>query len=141
MRSWTQEDVEEYENPGRRVVVWFHDESIFYAHDRKKSQWVKIGDSALPYLKGEGISLMVADFVSADYGWLHSKDGKESARVIFHPGKNRDGYFDNDNILAQATDAMGILSRNYPDEDHDVLIFDNATTHLKRAPDALLQPR
>ncbi|KAJ3884256.1 hypothetical protein GG344DRAFT_71483 [Lentinula edodes] len=31
---------------------------------------------------------------------------------------------------------MGILSRDYSDEDH-VFIFDNATTHLKRAEDAL----
>ncbi|KAJ3884020.1 hypothetical protein GG344DRAFT_91531 [Lentinula edodes] len=29
---------------------------------------------------------------------------------------------------------MDILMRDYPDEDH-VLVFDNATTHLKRAPD------
>ncbi|KAJ3924648.1 MAG: hypothetical protein NXY57DRAFT_907893 [Lentinula lateritia] len=79
---------------------------------------------------------MVADFVSADYGWLRSKDGKESARVIFRPGKNRDGYFDNNDILAQTQKAMGILSRDYSDEDH-VFIFDNATTHLKRAEDAL----
>lgn len=30
------------------------------------------------YAKGEGHSLMVADFVSADYGWLHSLDGIEN---------------------------------------------------------------
>ncbi|KAJ3741761.1 hypothetical protein DFH05DRAFT_1376614, partial [Lentinula detonsa] len=78
---------------------------------------------------------MVADLISADHGWLRSRDGKHSARVIFCPGKNRDGYFDNDNILGQAEKAMDILSSDYPDEDH-VLIFDNATTHLKRAPDA-----
>jgi hypothetical protein len=32
--------------------------------------------------------------------------------------------------------AMDILEEHYPDEDH-VLVFDNATTHLKRADDAL----
>ncbi|KAG1871816.1 hypothetical protein DFJ58DRAFT_837130 [Suillus subalutaceus] len=32
--------------------------------------------------------------------------------------------------------AMDILEKNYSDEDH-VLVFDNATTHLKRADDAL----
>jgi hypothetical protein len=41
----------------------------------------------VPYAKGEGESLMIADFVSADYGWLHSPDGKESAHIIFHPEK------------------------------------------------------
>ncbi|CDO74688.1 hypothetical protein BN946_scf184960.g2 [Trametes cinnabarina] len=93
-------------------------------------------EKAVPRAKGEGASLMVADFVSATYGWLRSPDGKESTQVLFRPGKNRDGYFTHDEILAQATKAMDILSRHYPDEDH-ILIFDNVTTHLKRAADAL----
>src|SRR6266487_1108564 len=79
---------------------------------------------------------MVADFVSADYGWLHSPDGNDTARVLFKAGKSRDGYFTNEEIIKQAHSAMDILSRHYPDEDH-VFIFDNATTHLKRADDAL----
>jgi hypothetical protein len=29
---------------------------------------------------------MVADLISADYGWLRSPDGKKSARVLIHPG-------------------------------------------------------
>ena len=39
-------------------------------------------------------------------------------------------------ICAQATTAMDILNEHYPAEDH-VFIYDNATTHLKRADDAL----
>jgi len=73
---------------------------------------------------------MVADFVLADYGWLRSRDGKESARVLLRVGKACDGYFDNEGIRAQASKAMDILTKYYPNEDH-VLIFDNATTHLK----------
>ncbi|KAJ3987238.1 hypothetical protein F5890DRAFT_1384134, partial [Lentinula detonsa] len=84
-RSWTADNMEELVKEiiqqGHRTVVWFHDESIFHAHDRRKAQWVADGVSPEPYAKGEGISLMVADFVSADYGWLCSKDGKELARV------------------------------------------------------------
>jgi hypothetical protein len=51
---------------------------------------------------------MIADFVSADssYGWLRSPDGTESAGVVFRAGKGRDGYFDNENIRAQAACAM-----------------------------------
>jgi hypothetical protein len=79
---------------------------------------------------------MVADFVLVDYGWLRSPDGKESARVLFKPGKSRDGYFNCSDILAQASCAMDILKKYYPDEDH-ILLYDNATTHLKRADDAL----
>jgi len=46
------------------------------------------------------------------------------------------GYFTNDDILKQAGTVMDILENHFPDEDH-ILVFDNATTHLKRADDAL----
>jgi hypothetical protein len=119
IRAWkgdkmdTLEDVVELINEARkRIVVWFHDESIFYAHDRRKSQWVADDSSPLPYAKGEGVSLMVTDFVSADYGWLRSKDSLDSARVVFRLGKNRDGYFSNEEILAQLAKVMDILERD-----------------------------
>ncbi|RDX52070.1 hypothetical protein OH76DRAFT_1346002 [Lentinus brumalis] len=120
----------------RRVVYWWHDESIFYAHDRRRTRWVHKSEKAVPRPKREGVSLMAADFVSADYGWLRSPDGKESARVLFRPGKNRDGYFMHEDILAHATTAMNILEKHYPNERH-LFIFDNAPSHLKRAADAL----
>ena len=44
---------------------------------------------------------MVADFVSADYGWLQSPNGKEHMHVLFKAGKAQDGYFTNDDIVAQ----------------------------------------
>ena len=121
---------------GKRVIVWFHDESVFYAHDRRKKGWYHKDASARPYAKGEGASLMIADFISADFGWLISPDGKQSARRLFKPGKNRDGYFSNEDIIEQADEAMDILLKYYPEFDH-VLVYDNATTHLKRADDAL----
>ncbi|THU93077.1 hypothetical protein K435DRAFT_820342 [Dendrothele bispora CBS 962.96] len=144
MKSWTRDNILELVNGvGCPVVIWFHDESIFYAHDRKKLQWVKNNDSPTPYAKGEGVSLMVADFVSMDYGWLCSKDNKRSARVIFRPGKNCNGYFTNEDIVAQAKVAMDILESDYPDEEH-ILVYDNATTHLKHAataPSAAKMPK
>ena len=120
----------------RHVVVWYHDESTFYAHDRRQKRWIPIGEDPIPYAKGEGASLMVADFVSAKYGYLRSPDGTRSARRLFHAGKNRDGYFTNAEIIEQMKAAMEIIKKFYPDEDH-VFIYDNATTHLKHAPDAL----
>ncbi|KAG0699191.1 hypothetical protein DFH29DRAFT_877496 [Suillus ampliporus] len=138
-RKWSSVDVtqpEEGQEIGRQTVVWFHDESTFYANDRRKKCWVHTEEKATPQPKGKGSSLMVADFVSADYGWLRSHDGKESARVLFRAGKGRDGYFTNDEILRHAKKAMVILEKDYPEDDH-VFVFDNATTHLKRADDAL----
>ncbi|OJA21652.1 hypothetical protein AZE42_13631, partial [Rhizopogon vesiculosus] len=139
-RKWSSVDVSKLEEgqstTERRTVVWFHDESTFYAHDRRQKRWVHKDEKSTPLPKGEGLSLMVADFVSADYGWLRSHDGKESARILFRAGKARDGYFTNDEIIQHAKKAMTILEKDYPDEDH-IFVFDNATTHLKRADDAL----
>ncbi|OAX30645.1 hypothetical protein K503DRAFT_751027, partial [Rhizopogon vinicolor AM-OR11-026] len=120
----------------RRVIIWNHDESTYYANDRRKIRWVHKSETAVPYAKGEGASLMVADMVSPDYGWLRSPDGTETARVLFKAGKAREGYFMSEDILKQASNAMDILEKHYPDEDH-VMVFDNATTHLKRADGAL----
>jgi hypothetical protein len=79
---------------------------------------------------------MVADFISADYGWLRSPDKTKEARVIFKAGINREGYFTNEDILKQATTAMDILAEYYPHEDHK-FVFDNASTHLMRSGTAL----
>ncbi|KAI6104708.1 hypothetical protein EV401DRAFT_2060837 [Pisolithus croceorrhizus] len=64
---------------------------------------------------------MVSHFISPDYGFLHSPDGKESACVLFRAGKSHDGYYS---------------MKYFPEEDH-IFVFDNATTHLKCADDAL----
>jgi len=142
-RKWTDatmdEDVVEepvLEGAKRKRVIWFHDESTFYANDRRQTRWVHKSETATPRAKGEGASQMVADFVSADYGWLQSPDSTETARVLFKAGKARSGYFTNDDVLEQTQKAMNILRKYYPNEDH-VLIFDNATTHLKRSDEAL----
>ena len=114
-------------NTGRHTVVWFHNELIFHAHDHQKVCWVHDSETAKPYAKGEGPSVMVADFVSADYGWL--KGGNHVAWVMLWPGSNHDGDFTNNDVIGQASNVMRILTKNYPDDDH-VLVFDNAHNAL-----------
>lgn len=79
---------------------------------------------------------MVADFFSADFSWLRSKDGKRSARRYFCAGKGREGYFTNDNVLQQAEDRIIIACEEWPEYDH-VFVFNNTSTHCKHATDAL----
>ena len=79
---------------------------------------------------------MVSDFISADYDWLHSPDRKESARVLFWPSANWEGYFTNKDDLQQVDNAMDILQKHYPEDNH-VFIFDNATIHTKWPPGSL----
>jgi hypothetical protein len=71
---------------------------------------------------------MIVDYVSTDFGWLVSPDGKQTAWHIFKPGKNCNRYFMSTEILDQAREATDILHTFYPKYDH-VLIYDNATTH------------
>jgi hypothetical protein len=141
METWTKDNVPEIraQVAGKTIVVWFHDESIFYAHDRRRKTWYHKEAPAKPYQKGDGASLMIADFVSSKYGWLRSPNGQRSVRVVMRPGKGKDGYFTNEEIRAQAKAAMDLLNECYPDEEH-VLVYDNATTHLKR-PEGSLSAR
>jgi hypothetical protein len=76
MRTWTNEDLVAtgaLPQPHEcHTVVWFHDKSTFYAHDRRKARWVHKSETAMPYTKGEGV---------------RSPDGSESVRVLFKAGK------------------------------------------------------
>jgi hypothetical protein len=137
MRRWIKDEGWSIPPEVQRViVVWFHDESTFFANDRRQTYWMPPDKGPSPYAKGQGVSLMVAHFVSADYGWLESPDGKETAMVIFRAGRGRDGYFTCDDIIAQFRKAVEMVIKYYPGEDH-VFIFDNASTHMKRDDDAL----
>ena len=42
-----------------------------------------------PYKKGEICSLMVADLICMDFGWIQFPDGKESACIVMKPRKTR----------------------------------------------------
>lgn len=62
----------------------------------------------------------------------------DSPRILFKAGKNREGYFDHDDLVSQVDRAIDIF------EDRFAALgcigafgFDNAPSHQKRAPDAL----
>ncbi|KAL1683520.1 hypothetical protein EV122DRAFT_192611, partial [Schizophyllum commune] len=82
-RAWILTHVDKLgPRPRNRIlVIWFHDESTFYANDRREVVWVHKDSTATPRAKGEGASFMVADYVSADYGFLRAKTSGEDARV------------------------------------------------------------
>ncbi|EUC54171.1 hypothetical protein RSOL_032510 [Rhizoctonia solani AG-3 Rhs1AP] len=121
--------------PGQKpVMVWFHDELIFYANDRRLTRWINCAEGAKPYAKGDGASIMVADFVGID-GWLTGPNG-ESTRVVMYPGTNRDGYMNNGRICTQLENAIKLAKAKYPHAEH-VFIYDNATKHTKRRENAL----
>ncbi|KAI9057198.1 hypothetical protein FKP32DRAFT_1615362 [Trametes sanguinea] len=123
-------------SPRRLARIFWQDESTFFANDRRVVRWVHGKEKPVPRAKGEGVSLMVSDFFSAEDGWLRTADGTLCARQLFKPGKNRDGYFNNDDVLRQFHTAADIAQARWPDDDI-VFIVDNAPTHQKRAPGSL----
>ncbi|KAI3998437.1 hypothetical protein K525DRAFT_214668 [Schizophyllum commune Loenen D] len=130
MRKWdskTGQLTDPVLKPGEKIAVLW------------KLRWVHKDTKPKPWVKGEGLSLMVADFVSMDSGWLKSPDGTDDARVLLHAGKNRDGYFDSNGVLRQFHRAVDLVKEHYPDEEH-IWIYDNAPTHVKR-PEASLSAR
>ena len=58
-----------------RLILVTHDESTFFAEDRRKNYWNAPGQKAVPERKREGESLMVSDFLTTDWGRL--RDGDE----------------------------------------------------------------
>ena len=82
MRTWNNEGTQDplVLPPGvKPLLAWFHDESIYYANNRREAQWVHEDASPIPYPKGEGASMMDAEIFSPDYGFLQSPDGKKNA--------------------------------------------------------------
>ena len=128
--QWPCDEDEGVRPLSARTCIWNHDESPFSMNDRRKVFWKGPQDKNIPRPKGEGVTIMATDLVSADHGWLRSPDGMVRARRLFKVGKNHQGYFTNDDILEQAHAAIDILETYYSNDRH-VLIYDNATTHRK----------
>ncbi|KAF8222320.1 hypothetical protein L208DRAFT_1323264 [Tricholoma matsutake] len=77
MKTWTKDNLPDYSpETGCRIIAWFHNETIFYAHDRRRKSWCHKDAPAKHYAKGNSASLIVANFVSADFGWLETPDGR-----------------------------------------------------------------
>ncbi|KIJ33887.1 hypothetical protein M422DRAFT_182735 [Sphaerobolus stellatus SS14] len=121
----------------KRVVLVTHDESTFYANDRRKLRWIHKSEKPEPVQKGEGTSIMVSDFCSPDLGWLRSKNGETEARILFKAGKSRDGYFSCEDLCQQIELAIELFEDHFPGTAIAAFGFGNAPGHQKRADDAL----
>jgi hypothetical protein len=57
--------------------------------------------------------------------------------VFFKAGKNRDGYFDVDDLLQQVDNTIDIFEAKTNGFATGLFLFDNALSHQRQAPDAL----
>ena len=70
-----------------RHILVTHDESVFYANDKKKTFWRPIGYQSL-HKKGAGLSLHVSDFLTEVNGRL--KFEQVEACITMKSDVNRD---------------------------------------------------
>ncbi|KAF8220159.1 hypothetical protein L208DRAFT_1127784, partial [Tricholoma matsutake] len=118
-----------------KLILVTHDESTFYKNDWRQNYWLFKGDKATPQKKGEGVSLMVSDFLTLEWGRL--THGDEKAQIIFKAGKNRDGYFTADDLIKQVDNTINIFEGQTNGFATGLFLFDNAPSHQKRANDVL----
>ncbi|KAJ6485990.1 hypothetical protein C8R45DRAFT_789220, partial [Mycena sanguinolenta] len=119
-----------------QLILVTHDESTFYAHERKKDGWFSATQKHKPQPKGEGESIMVSDFLTLEWGRLTDGD-QLKARLFFRAGKNRDGYFTSEELLVQVDKAIDIFEARTNGRATGLFLFDNAPSHRKRAANAL----
>ena len=65
--------------------------------------------------------------------WCHDRE----VRIIFKAGKNRDGWFGSEHLIAQVDKAIDIFEGLTKGNAQGLFLFDNAPSHQKRAPDAI----
>ena len=113
----------------KKVVLITHDESTFYSNEGVSFMWMENRKKALKP-KSLGSSIMISAFVS-------DVQGVESY-VTFKAGTNRDGWFTNDDLIAQMERDLPMIEERYPKDEYDIVFaFDNSMTHHKRPPDGL----
>jgi hypothetical protein len=137
-----------------------HDESTCYSDEMQSKKWLFPNNSSF-FNKGRGRSLMLSYFLVqhkyvdlfslseeewkqaiADHPHLLEEDENMryesfSADAYMEPGKNKDGYFDNEIILKQFERLFILLKYKTIFKNHKiVLIVDNARTHTAKKYDS-----
>ena len=136
-------------SPRRKLVLIFHDESIFHSNDDQGWMWGEKGKTILKP-KGQGRGIMVSDFIDEHNGYLALTDaeyeqGKQTypdlqqqARKLLKYGAEFEGYWNNDKFLEQVEAAIKIAKVKYASDQFNVLwFFDHSSGHTAFAEDAL----
>jgi len=116
---------------GMCEIIWLvHDESCFDSACGRHKVWTEDGHP--PMYPKRGTMLHVSAIIS-------EADGVESTRTI-EPGKNKDGYWRNRDLVLQLEEDLPKIKAKYPNK-IPLLQFDNSGNHGVFAPDALIQRR
>ncbi len=86
-----------------QVVLITHDESSFFANDGAPMIWME-GRKRHLKPKTNGLSLMISGFMCPCHGFMEHNGVK--SYLEFAPGKNRDGWFTNDDLIVQLNECF-----------------------------------
>jgi hypothetical protein len=132
----------------KELVLVVHDECTFAAHDGRKYIWVEDGKPPLRP-KGDGHVIMVSQFLCACHGSLtiSFEEAKTlgldftTAGEIIYPGKHKDGYWTNQDLVNQLqTKAIPLFNYLHPNKTA-IFAFDNSQNHHAMADNALIASR
>jgi hypothetical protein len=116
-------------------VVITHDETTVYCNDGKPIFWMENGRHNIR-AKSLGTSAMISGFCCSCHGFMSDEELGLQSYQIFLAGKNREGWFTNDDLVAQLQKIMPLIEKLHPNKQL-VFAFDNSMTHHARAPDGL----
>lgn len=126
----------------KRIVFVVHDESIFYSNDATKIIWTRCEDLNSLRPKSNGKSLMVSGLMCSCHGFLCGEISTNGVSrtvksyKIIKPGKNKDGYWKNKDLVAQVEDCIPLFEAIHPNCEM-LFAFDNSQNHHAAPPDAL----
>ena len=121
------------EDDEREFVVITHDEVTFYSNEGRQFFWLENGKKKL-LPKTRGTSIMISGFMCQCHGFM--SQGELKSYTFFHAGKNRDGWFTNDDLIKQFNGLVDLFKELHDGMDIHIA-FDNSMTHRKIAPDGL----
>ena len=130
MQEYSGEDMDtvippELEEGEKRVVLITHDESTFYCCEGKPLMWMENGKNKL-LPKTKGTSLMISGFCCDCHGFFNN--GLQKSYSTFEAGKNREGWFTNNDLVNQFN-ALIPLIKDLHQDCEIVIAFDNSMTH------------
>lgn len=120
-------------NEEKEIVVVTHDETIVYSNDAKRVCWLQDGQGDLRP-KGQGNSLHISGFCCQCHGFAEH-NGQKTYKII-QPGKNKDGYWTNADLVVQFNEVVPVFKALHPNCEL-LFIFDNSSNHHAKAPDGL----
>ena len=112
----------------RQHVLTVQDESCFFSSDGSKRLWMPENQRVL-LPKSNGTAIMVSEYLCPCHG-------KFGAVKSIKPGVNKDGYWVNDDVIAQVQEMLPLWEARHPDCT-GVFMFDHSSNHMKLPDDAL----